>query len=378
MRLKDSIISPDMQSIAKKVEEGEPVNQEEALYLLETPHVLDLGKIATHIREAYHGKKTYYGVNMNLNYTNVCELRCPLCAYSCDPGDPNAFLLSMEEVEKRVLAGKEEGIDEVHIVGGLSPDLKLDYFERLLKTIRRIIPDIHIVAFTAVEYDYFAKVNGLPLETVFRRLIDAGVNALPGGGAEIFSPKIREIIAPKKISGDRWLDVMRTAHGMGLKTNATLLYNHREENEDIVDHLFRLRDLQEETGGFKSFVPLQFHDEATSVQKRRLTTGYDDIRIYAASRIVLHNFPHIKALWMYLGEKIAQTLQWFGVDDIGATYRNEKVVHAAGAKTPDFGSEPFLTFLIENAGFEPVRAAADYRARTIASGENKGGGDPSC
>jgi aminodeoxyfutalosine synthase len=344
--------------------------------MLETPHILELGKLATHIREAYHGKKTYYGVNMNLNYTNVCELRCPLCAYSCDAGDPKAFVLTMEEVEKRVLAGKEEGIDEVHIVGGLCPDLTLDYFETLLSTIRRIIPGIHIVAFTAVEYDYFAKVNHLPLEEVFRRLMDAGVNALPGGGAEIFSPKVREIIAPKKISGERWLEVMRTAHGLGLKTNATMLYNHREENEEIVDHLFRLRALQDETGGFKSFVPLQFHDESTSVQKRWNTTGYDDIRIYAASRIVLHNFPHIKALWMYVGEKIAQMLQWFGVDDIGATYRNEKVVHAAGAKTPDFGSELFLRSLVENAGFEPVRAAADYRIRP--QGERIGKGDGAC
>lgn len=376
MRLRDQVADPAMKRIAEKVEAGVPVDWADSLLMLETPHILELGKLATHIREAYHGKKTYYGVNMNLNYTNVCELRCPLCAYSCDPGDPKAFVLTMEEVEKRVLAGKEEGIDEVHIVGGLCPDLTLDYFETLLSTIRRIIPGIHIVAFTAVEYDYFAKVNHLPLEEVFRRLMDAGVNALPGGGAEIFSPKVREIIAPKKISGERWLEVMRTAHGLGLKTNATMLYNHREENEEIVDHLFRLRAMQDETGGFKSFVPLQFHDESTSVQKRWNTTGYDDIRIYAASRIVLHNFPHIKALWMYVGEKIAQMLQWFGVDDIGATYRNEKVVHAAGAKTPDFGSELFLRSLVENAGFEPVRAAADYRIRP--QGERIGKGDGAC
>jgi aminodeoxyfutalosine synthase len=180
------VADPAMKRIAEKVEAGVPVDWADSLLMLETPHILELGKLATHIREAYHGKKTYYGVNMNLNYTNVCELRCPLCAYSCDAGDPKAFVLTMEEVEKRVLAGKEEGIDEVHIVGGLCPDLTLDYFETLLSTIRRIIPGIHIVAFTAVEYDYFAKVNHLPLEEVFRRLMDAGVNALPGRD---FQPK---------------------------------------------------------------------------------------------------------------------------------------------------------------------------------------------
>ncbi|MBU0993009.1 MAG: CofH family radical SAM protein [Proteobacteria bacterium] len=364
MKLTDKLTEPAMKAIADKVLNHIPVNREDALFMLATGNILDLGAIASHIRETFHQKKTYYGVNMNLNYTNVCELRCPLCAFSCDQGDKKAFILSMDDVEERVTEAKKEGIDEIHIVGGLHPGLTIEYFETLLKTIRHIIPDVHIVAFTAVEYDYFATVNNLPLKDVFERLIHAGVNALPGGGAEIFNPEIRRIIAPNKISGDRWLEVMRTAHDMGLRTNATMLYNHRETNEDIVDHLFRLRSLQEETNGFKTFVPLQFHDENTAVQSKRKSSGYDDVRIYAASRIILHNIPHIKALWMYLGEKMAQVLQWFGVDDIGATYRNEKVVHAAGAKTPDFGSEAFLIRLVENAGFRPVRAAADYQERS--------------
>jgi len=221
--------------------------------------------------------------------------------------------------------------------------------------------DLFIVAFTATEYDYFARINNMSLEDVFRLLIDAGLGALPGGGAEIFAPDVRNAIAPKKVTGARWLAVMRTAHAMGLKTNATMLYNHIESSDDIVDHMKRIRDLQDETGGFKTFVPLLFHEDNTSVRsKRKESTGYDDIRIFATARIFLHNIPHLKALWMYLGEKMAQVLLSFGVDDIGATYHYEKVVHAAGAHTPDFGSEAHLRRLIESAGRIPVRATANY------------------
>jgi len=356
----NNIRNTRLSTIAEKVLSNVPVSKEDALYMLKTNDILDLGTIADHIRTRLHGNIAYYGVNINLNYTNICELRCPLCAYSCDEGDENAFLLSIEDIEKRMRNAVSMGIDEVHIVGGLYPKLTIDYFENMLRIIKGIKPDIHVVAFTAVEYDYFAKTNNIPLEDVFRRLMDAGVEALPGGGAEIFSPHVRDIIAPRKISGKKWLSVMRTAHKMGLKTNATMLYNHIENAEDIVDHLSQIRDLQDETGGFKTFVPLQFHGENTKIDARRSTTGYDDIRIYATSRIFLHNVPHLKALWMYLGDKMAQLLLKFGVDDIGATYHDEKVVHAAGARTPDFGSEPFLKRLILKARLIPERTTASY------------------
>jgi len=337
------------------------VDENDALEMLTTNSILDLGEIAHHIKRKLHGDNVYYGVNMNLNYTNICELRCPLCAFSHDKEDEESYLLSIEEIKKKVQEAVEFGIDEVHIVGGLHPDLKLEYFEEMLTSIKRIKPDIFIVAFTAVEYDYFAKINNLPLETVFQRLIDAGVNALPGGGAEIFTQGVRDIISPKKIPGKRWLEVMETAHKLGLKTNATMLYNHVESLEDIVDHLFQIRALQDKTGGFKAFVPLAFHEENTSIKAARSgITGYDDIRTYSTSRIVLHNIPHIKALWMYLGEKMAQVLLSFGADEMGATYRDEKVVHAAGARTPDFGSEEFLKRLITDARMKPVRTTAGY------------------
>jgi len=362
MALPDNIQNRKLRSIAEKVCNKIPVGREDAFYMLTTDDILDLGAIAHYIRTRLHGDIAYYGVNMNLNYTNICELRCPLCAYSCDEDDEKAFLLSSDEIEQRIKNAVSIGIDEVHIVGGLHPHLTINYFEQLLRLIKEIKPDMHIVAFTAVEYDYFAKKNKIPIKEVFRRLIDAGVEALPGGGAEIFSPRVRDIIAPKKISGSKWLSVMRTAHKMGLKTNATMLYNHIENAEDIVDHLSQIRDLQDETGGFKTFVPLQFHSENTKLEVKHTTTGYDDIRIYATSRIFLHNVPHLKALWMYLGDKMAQTLLRFGVDDIGATYHNEKVVHAAGAQTPDFGSETFLKRLIHKAQLIPERTTASYRS----------------
>jgi aminodeoxyfutalosine synthase len=368
MQLTDDIKDKTLRAIAGKVIDAVPVSRDDAVYMLRTNDVLDLAAIAQYIRMRLHGNVTYYGVNMNLNYTNICELRCPLCAFSCDKGDEKAFLLSLDDIEQKVKTAVSYGIDEVHIVGGLNPELDIGYFEEMFTCIKRIKPDIHIVALTAVEYDYIAGKNNLSLEEVFRRLINAGVDALPGGGAEIFAPKIRKIIAPKKISGNRWLDVMRTAHNMGLKTNATMLYNHKEGVEDIADHLAQIRALQDETGGFKTFVPLQFHGKNTAISQRQSTTGYDDIRIYATSRIFLHTVPHVKALWMYVGEKMAQALLRFGVDDIGATYHDEKIVHSAGANTPDYGSEAYLRRLIEEADLIPVRTTAAYKK--IDTGKN--------
>ena len=355
------IKDPTLRRIAEKVQQGIPVDRADARYMLVTNDILDLGTIAHYQRTRLHGDVAFYSVNMNLNYTNICELRCPLCAYSRDAGDRDSFLLSLDQIEEKVRTAVQSGIDEIHIVGGLHPQLKIGYFEDMIRRIKRIKPDIFVVAFTAVEYDYFAKLNNLPIEEVFRRLIDAGVNSLPGGGAEIFSPSVREIIAPKKISGKRWLEIMRIAHGMGLKTNATMLYNHRETADDIVDHLFQIRDLQDETGGFKTLVPLPFHPENTKIEARRsVSTGYDDVRIYATGRIVLHNVPHLKALWMYLGDKMAQVMLRFGVDELGGTYSDEKVVHAAGARTPDVGSEAFLIRLIQGARLTPRRTTAGY------------------
>ena len=356
----DMIHNPVLRRVAEKALSGTPVDEKDAIAMLTTSDIAELGHIADFVRRRENGTKAYYGVNMNLNYTNVCELRCPLCAYSRDEGEEGAFTLSLDEIEKRVRGAVEFGIDEVHIVGGLNPSLSLDYFLEMLRLIKRIKPDLFIVAFTATEYEYFARRSGMELSELFRAMIDAGLGALPGGGAEIFDPGVRGRIAPRKISGKRWLEVMREAHRAGLKTNATMLYNHIEEPSHIADHLSRIRELQNETGGFKTFVPLPFHAENTALAVEKQATGFDHVRIYASARIFLHNIPHIKGLWMYLGEKLAQVMLHFGVDDIGATYHYEKVVHAAGATTDDVGSEERLRRIIENAGMAPVRATAAY------------------
>lgn len=360
MNFVSKIQNKHLRKIAEKAQSNTPITQKDALCLLTTNDILDLGYIANHIKHKLHGDIIYYGVNMNLNYTNVCELRCPLCAYSCDENDKNAFLLSLDEIEKKVKQAVDYGADEIHIVGGLHPKLTLDYFEKMIRLIKRIKPGMNIVAFTVVEYDYFAKKNNLTLEEIFKLFKDFGVNALPGGGAEIFDPNVRKIIAPSKISGEKWIDIMRTAHRSGFKTNATMLYNHIESNDDIINHLSNIRELQNETQGFKTFVPLCFHKKNTKIKTKHTSTGYNDIRIYATSRIFLHNIPHLKALWMYIGEKMAQTLLNFGVDDIGATYHHETIVHAAGAKTPDYGSETFLRRLITKAKMSPQRTTANY------------------
>jgi len=360
----DRIRNRELRAIAAKVAAGIPVNEADALYMLGTDDILELGVIADYVRRRINDDVAYYEVNMNINYTNICELRCPLCAFSRGVRDRDAYVFSLDEIEEKVREANSFGIDEVHIVGGLNPALKIEYFEQMLKRIRSVNPEILIVAFTAVEYDYFARLNGISVEEVLMRLQSAGLGALPGGGAEIFSPRIRKKIAPLKIPGTRWLEVMRIAHSLGLKTNATLLYNHLETPEEIVDHCSRIRALQDETGGFKTFVPLPFHESNTGIRARRAqTTGFGDVRLFAASRIFLHNVPHLKSLWMYLGDRMAQVLLHFGVDDLGGTYHYEKVVHSAGAKTSDVGSEAILRKLIESSGFRPLRAAANYQVR---------------
>ena len=350
-----------MRDIAERVAAGERVTEGDALAMLATPDINGLGAIADAVRARLHDRRAFYGCSVNLNYTNVCELRCPLCAFSCDEGDSGAYVLDMEEVARRVRHACDCGVDQVHIVGALNPALELDYYRQLVSTVKAVREDLYIVGFTATEYDYMSQISGASVDRLLTEFREAGVSALPGGGAEVFDAEVRQRIAPKKISGDQWLAVMRTAHRVGLRSNATLLYNHVETDAHVVDHLRRLRALQDETGGFQALVPLPYHGERTEVPaRRRRPTGLDTVRLFATARIYLDNFPHIKALWMYLGWKTVQALMYFGVDDIGATYLNEKIVHAAGASTPDSGSEEALRGMIQQAGFTPVRTNAGY------------------
>lgn len=356
------IRDPALVDVAHAIVDGLRVGEDAALSMLQTNDITGLAIIGGAVRMKRHGLRTYYGSSLNLNYTNVCVLRCPLCAFSCDKDDNHAYVLDLDDVRKRVEQAASKGVDEVHVVGALNSDIPLDYYQDLIATIRKVDSHLHIVGFTATEYDYMSQLSGTPVVELLRAFRDLGVEALPGGGAEIFAPRVREKIAPKKISAARWLEIMRAAHQAGLRSNATLLYNHVETNEAIVDHLKQLRELQDETGGFKALVPLPYHGTHTEVPARQeQASGIDTLRLFATARIYLDNFDHIKALWMYLGEKLVQVLQHVGADDAGATYLQEQIVHAAGAATARSGSEDGLRHMIVQAGFTPVRTNASYQ-----------------
>ncbi|NOY53527.1 MAG: aminofutalosine synthase MqnE [Deltaproteobacteria bacterium] len=350
-----------LDSIQEKVKRDERISTEEARILLESKDLLGLGRIASIRRKAKNGKRAYFIVNRHINHTNICVNRCRFCAFSRNADAPDAYTMDLSEVLARAEAGAAEGASEFHIVGGLHPDLPFDYYLKLLSGLRDRFPKIHIQAFTAVEIDYFTKLTGRPLPEILRNLKEAGLGSLPGGGAEIFDPAVRNAICPEKISGDRWLEVMEAAHNTGLKSNATMLYGHLEDTASRIDHMARLRNLQDRTGGFQAFIPLAFHPGNTAIPDREITTGMEDLKLLAVSRIFLDNFDHIKAFWIMLGEKIAQVSLHFGVDDLDGTVEEEKITHAAGAQTSEALSKEMLVRMIREAGFEPVERDTLYR-----------------
>lgn len=358
-----------LNDIEDKVTSGERLNREDGIRLLESPDLLSLGRMADLVRRRKAGDAAYYSTSLNINPTNICVNRCPLCAFSRDAQDKDAYRFTLEDVEKKVREFAYNGLDEVHIVGGLYPELRLSYFEEMLERIKNIRKDLHIQAFTAVEIDYLAQQEDVPAEEVLRRLKNAGLGTIPGGGAEIFSERVRREICPKKISGRRWLEVMRAAHRLGIKTNATMLYGHIETREEIIDHLLSLRSLQDETrlnnggqagGGFLAFVPLAFHPQNTAFPDLPGPGGYDDLKIFAVARLMLDNFDHIRGLWMYLGVKMAEVALSFGVDDLGSTSLEERIVHSAGAKAPAHSGPETLVRIIRQAGRVPMRADSSY------------------
>jgi aminodeoxyfutalosine synthase len=277
--------------------------------------------------------------------------------------------MSHEEAWGRLRARVEAGdpLTEVHIVNGLHGGLPFDYYEELLRGLKRIKPSVHLKAFTAVEIFYFHQKFGLPVREVLERLRAAGMDSLPGGGAEIFAPRVRKKICDDKCTADQWLDVHRTAHRLGLRSNCTMLYGHIESDEDRVDHLLRLRALQDETGGFQTFIPLAFHPDNNSLMRLPGPTGVEDLRLYAVSRLMLHNIPHIKAYWIMLGVKTAQTALWFGADDLDGTVQEERIYHMAGAETPQAMTPAEIVRLIANAGRVPVERDTLYNV--IAEGD---------
>jgi aminodeoxyfutalosine synthase len=352
---------PRLTPIAEKVLASERLNSDDALALYRSPDVLALGWLANHVRERLHGNVAYFNVNRHINPTNVCVAACRLCAFGRKKDTPGAYTMALEEAWQTAASGYSEAVTEFHIVGGLHPDLPFEYFLDLIAGLKERYPNVHLKAFTMVEIAFLAKRAKLTIRETLEKLKAAGVDSLPGGGAEIFNDRVRHIICDHKIDGDQWLETARLAHQMGLRSNATMLYGHIESDEDRVDHLLRLRALQDETGGFQAFIPLAFHPVNTPLEHLPWTTGMLDIKQIAVSRLVLDNFPHIKAYWQMLTPKIAQIALRFGADDLDGTVIEEKIYHDAGATTPQGMRRQELIRLIRTTGREPVERDTLYR-----------------
>jgi aminodeoxyfutalosine synthase len=355
-----NLTDPALVRIADKLAAGERLDRDDGLAVLGTEDLIGAGRLANAVKESLSGPYAFFVLNRQINPTNVCVISCKFCDYAAKAGDDDAYEMSMEEI----LAKVREPIHEVHLVGGLHPTWPFEYYEEMLRAIRRANPVAQIKAFTAVEIEFFAKIARIPVEEVLDRLVAAGLDTMPGGGAEVFSERVREALYREKMGADAWLAVHRAAHLRGIRTNATLLYGHIETHEERIEHMLRLRDLQDETGGFFSFIPLEFQLGYTNLVARQ-ATAIDGLKTIAASRLMLDNFPHIKAYWVMLGEETASmALQW-GADDLDGTIGEEKIAHAALASSPLGLTAHKMLKLIREAGRVPVQRDAKYRALTV-------------
>ena len=359
-----NIDDPSLRPVAEKVLAGERLTFEDGAALYRSLDLLAIGSLANHVREKLHGKRTYFNVNRHINPTNVCIASCRLCAFGRKPNADGAYTMALEEAFRIAGEGWTEAVTEFHIVGGLHPDLPFQYYVDLLRGLKERFPTVHLKAFTAVEIGYYAHITQLSIREILEQLKEAGLGSLPGGGAEIFAPKVRRIVCDHKIGAYTWLKVHRIAHELGLHSNATMLYGHIESAEDRVDHLLLLRGVQDQTHGFQTFVPLAFHPANTELGKivrHHETTGFMDLKNVAISRLLLDNFPHIKAYWVMMTARVAQVALRFGADDIDGTVVEEQIYHAAGAPTPQVMTRQQLVHLIREAGHEPVERDTLYR-----------------
>src|SRR5262252_8748055 len=354
--LTDQLLRP----IADKVLSGERLSFSDGIQLYRSPDLLAVGWLANHIREKKHGNVTYYNVNRHINPTNICVAHCKLCAFGRDPNAPGAYNFALEEIYQRAEQGVRQGATEFHIVGGLHPDLPFSYFLEMIRGLKQRCPAVHLKAFTMVEVHYFSRISKLSIEEVLRRMKEAGVDSCPGGGAEIFHPRVRRIICDHKVSGQMWLSMAKKAHRIGLRSNATMLYGHVETLEERVDHLVRLREAQDKTHGFVAFIPLEFHPANTGLAHIPRPTGMDALKTIAVSRLMLGNFDHIKAYWIMLTPRIAQIALGFGANDLDGTVVEEKIYHDAGATTPEHLTRAELEKLIRAAGRVPVERDTLY------------------
>jgi len=356
LQISDARLEP----IAQKMLAGERLTAADGLALYESHDLLAVGWLANRVREQRHENVCYYNVNRHINPTNVCVAHCKLCAFGRSPDAPGAYTFSLEEIWQRAAEGVAEGATEFHIVGGLHPDLPFDFYLDLIRGLKERFPQVHLKAFTAVEVHYYARLAKLSIRDTLLKMKEAGVNSLPGGGAEIFHPRVRRVICDHKVSGQMWLQIARTAHEIGLRSNATMLYGHIETAEERVDHLIRLREMQDKTHGFVAFIPLAFHPANTALSHLPGPTGLDDLKAVAVSRLLLDNFDHIKAYWIMLTPRVAQVALRFGANDLDGTVVEEKIYHDAGAVTPQGLTRAELERLIRAAGRVPVERDTLY------------------
>ena len=360
LRLEDANLQP----VADKVLAGERLDFADGVALYKSNDLLAIGFLAHHVREKLHGKRTYFNVNRHINPTNVCIASCKLCAFGRKPDAPGAYTMALEEAFRTAGENWTEAVTEFHIVGGLHPDLPFQYYVDLIRGLNERFPSVHLKAFTAVEIGYYAHMTQMTVKEILERLKEAGLGSLPGGGAEIFAPAVRRVICDHKIGAHMWLKIHRTAHELGLHSTATMLYGHIESAEDRTDHLLQLRGLQDQTRGFQTFIPLAFHPANTELGKLvewDETSGFMDLKNIAVSRLMLDNFPHIKAYWIMMSPRVAQIALRFGADDLDGTVAEEKIYHDAGAKTPQVMTRQQIVRLIKEAGFEPFERDTLYR-----------------
>ena len=359
------IIGLNLADIAEKAAAGTRLSFDDGVRLFECPDLLALGWLANRERERRHGPRTYYNFNIRLEATNVCVASCLFCSFArLKPGDAGSYTMSLEQAWDKLRRRSHQPLTEVHVVNGLHPELPFDYYLELLRGFKRIRPGIHLKCFTAVEIAFFADLYGMTDDDVLRALQQAGLDSLPGGGAEIFAARVRRKICHDKCGADRYLAIHRLAHGLGMRSNITMLYGHIETTAERVDHMLRTRALQDETGGLQAFIPLAFHPDHNQMRKLPAPSAAETLRVHAVSRLMLDNIPHVKAFWIATGVEVAQIALWFGVDDLDGTVQEERIYHMAGARTPEALSTADIRRLIRAAGRAPVERDTLYNVVT--------------
>ena len=360
--MKARLAEAGLLDIDAKLQREQRLTLDDGVRLFECNDVLAVGWLANREREKRHGARTYFNYNLRIEATNVCVASCLFCSFArLQPGMPGAYTMTLEEAWDKLRQRVDQPLTELHIVNGLHPDLPFDYYKELLRGFKRIRPDIHLKCFTAVEIAFFADLYGMSDEQVLRELMAAGLDSLPGGGAEIFAERVRRKIAHDKCGTERYLDIHRIAHRLGMRSNVTMLYGHIETYEERVDHMVRCRELQDETGGFQAFIPLAFHNDNNQMRKLAAPSAVDTLRTHAVARLICDNIPHVKAFWIATGVDVAQTALWFGVDDLDGTVQEEKIYHMAGSPTPEGLSTAELTRLVRVAGRQPLERDTLYR-----------------